>query len=104
MLWPPLRPALPVPPVDSAGQDNTVLQSVALCKLQELQQDLHLAMNLEQRSAEYQLAVYPGGGSQYVKHRDALPDDGSDPKQRRVRLVKRVCIQHHCMHLPICET
>ena len=30
----------------SARQDNTVLQSVALCKLQELQQDLHLAMHV----------------------------------------------------------
>ena len=41
-------------------------------------------MRLEKRSAEYQLAVYMGAGSQYVKHRDALPDDGADPNQRRV--------------------
>lgn len=52
--------------------------------VQELQQDLHQVMNLEQQSAEYQLAVYAGRGSQYVKHRDALPDDGSDANQRRV--------------------
>lgn len=87
VLWAPLHPILLIPPRYSARQDNTVLKSMALCKLQKLQQDLHLAMDLEQQSAEYQLAVYPGGGSQYVKHRDALPDDGSDPNQRRVRLV-----------------
>ena len=103
-LWPLFTPPLPIPPVSFAGQDNTMLQSVTQFNLQELQQDLHLAMNLERQSVEYQLAVYPGGGSQYVKHRDALPDDGSDPQQRRVCLVKRVCIQHHCIHLPLCET
>jgi len=52
--------------------------------MQEVQADLHSVMRLEKRSAEYQLAVYVGGGSQYVKHRDALPDDGADPNQRRV--------------------
>ena len=52
--------------------------------LQELQSDLRSVMRLEKRSAEYQLAVYMGAGSQYVKHRDALPDDGADPNQRRV--------------------
>lgn len=52
--------------------------------MQEVQADLHSVMRLEKRSAEYQLAVYVGGGSQYVKHRDALPDDGADPHQRRV--------------------
>lgn len=52
--------------------------------MQEVQADLHSVMHLEKRSAEYQLAVYVGGGSQYVKHRDALPDDGADPNQRRV--------------------
>lgn len=51
---------------------------------QELQADLHSVMHLEKRRAEYQLAVYLGAGSQYVKHRDALPDDGADPNQRRV--------------------
>ena len=51
---------------------------------QELQADLRSVMRLEKRSAEYQLAVYMGAGSQYVKHRDALPDDGADPNQRRV--------------------
>ena len=52
--------------------------------LQKLQADLHHVMRLEKKSAEYQLAVYMGAGSQYVKHRDALPDDGGDPNQRRV--------------------
>lgn len=52
--------------------------------IQALQADLHKVMRLEKQSAEYQLAVYMGGGSQYVKHRDALPDDGADPNQRRV--------------------
>jgi hypothetical protein len=42
-------------------------------------------MALRQRAAEYQLALYPGGGAQYVRHRDALPDDGSEDHQRRVR-------------------
>lgn len=52
--------------------------------MQHVQADLHKVMRLERGTAEYQLAVYVGGGSQYVKHRDALPDDGADPNQRRV--------------------
>ncbi|KAL0049263.1 hypothetical protein WJX82_009993 [Trebouxia sp. C0006] len=67
-------------PGGSAG-----LQAMQL--LQEVQADLHSVMHLEKRSAEYQLAVYVGGGSQYVKHRDALPDDGADPHQRRVTAI-----------------
>ncbi|KAL3157277.1 hypothetical protein ABBQ38_001510 [Trebouxia sp. C0009 RCD-2024] len=59
----------------------------AMQVLQDLQTDLHAAMRLEKRSAEYQLAVYMGAGSQYVKHRDALPDDGADPNQRRVTAI-----------------
>ncbi|DBA82113.1 TPA: Egl nine 1 [Trebouxia sp. C0004] len=55
----------------------------AMQVLQEVQADLHSVMRLEKRSAEYQLAVYVGCGSQYVKHRDALPDDGADLNQRR---------------------
>lgn len=58
--------------------------SMGSAGLQELQSDLHCVMRLAKRSAEYQLAVYMGAGSQYVKHRDALPDDGADPNQRRV--------------------
>lgn len=60
------------------------MTSVNAFAVQEVQADLHSVMRLEKRSAEYQLAVYVGGGSQYVKHRDALPDDGADPNQRRV--------------------
>ena len=52
--------------------------------LQELQDDLQEILQLRRRTAEYQLACYPANGSQYVKHRDALPDDGSDPMQRKV--------------------
>ena len=42
-------------------------------------------MTLRQRADEYQLALYPGGGAQYVRHRDAFPDDGSEEQQRQVR-------------------
>ena len=47
-------------------------------------------MHLRQQSAEYQLSIYPCNGSQYVRHRDAFPDDGSEDHQRRV---------HTCGHL-----
>ena len=51
---------------------------------QELQGDLRQMMHLRQQSAEYQLSVYPYNGAQYVRHRDAFPDDGSEGHQRRV--------------------
>ncbi len=54
-------------------------------RAQELQADLQAVMALAQRSAEYQLAVYPSNGAQYVRHRDAFPDDGSEEGMRRVR-------------------
>ena len=54
--------------------------------LQELQDDLQEILQLHRRAAEYQLACYPSSGSQYVRHRDALPDDGADLMQRKVRL------------------
>lgn len=74
---------------DSAGASDSTKSlsdgdSKVCILLQDLQADLHSIMRLEKRSAEYQLAVYMGSGSQYVKHRDALPDDGADPNQRRV--------------------
>ena len=53
-------------------------------------------MRLDMKSAEYQLAVYMGGGSQYVKHRDALPDDGADPNQRRVGSRRSLCFAVRC--------
>lgn len=37
-----------------------------------------------QGSTELQLAVYAGQGRQYVRHRDALPDGGTEHDQRRV--------------------
>ena len=52
---------------------------------QELQGDLRQMMHLRQQSAEYQLSVYPYNGAQYVRHRDAFPDDGSEGHQRRVQ-------------------
>ncbi len=68
-------------PLSGASRSTSGCNAIAV---QEVQADLHSVMHLEKRSAEYQLAVYVGGGSQYVKHRDALPDDGADPHQRRV--------------------
>ena len=56
--------------------------------LQELQGDLRQMMHLRHQAAEYQLAIYPSNGSQYVRHRDAFPDDGSEDHQRRVRLLQ----------------
>lgn len=53
--------------------------------MQELQADLQAVMALAHRSAEYQLAMYPSNGAQYVRHRDAFPDDGSEEHMRRVR-------------------
>ncbi|KAK9846598.1 hypothetical protein WJX81_007446 [Elliptochloris bilobata] len=61
--------------------------AAAVQALQELQEDLTEAMTLRQRAAEYQLALYPGGGAQYVRHRDAFPDDGSEEQQRRVTAI-----------------
>lgn len=55
--------------------------------LQELQEDLRQVMKLRQQTSEYQLAYYPPNGSQYVRHRDAFPDDGSEEHQRRVRIL-----------------
>jgi hypothetical protein len=54
-----------------------------LC-IQDLQEDLRQVMRLGLQTAEYQLAYYPPNGSQYVRHRDAFPDDGSEEHQRRV--------------------
>lgn len=70
---------------------TVTVASMGSAGLQELQTDLHTVMRLAKRSAEYQLAVYMGAGSQYVKHRDALPDDGADPNQRRVGSAHCAC-------------
>ncbi|KAK9786293.1 hypothetical protein WJX73_000359 [Symbiochloris irregularis] len=55
--------------------------------LQEVQEDLSQLMKLRQATPEFQLSVYPPGGSQYVRHRDAFPDDGSDEHQRKVTAI-----------------
>lgn len=47
--------------------------------------DLAAVMNLQCGSAEYQLAHYDADGAYYQRHRDALPDGGETPDQRRVR-------------------
>eukprot|EP01023_Acetabularia_acetabulum_P047006 TRINITY_DN4924_c0_g1_i2.p3 TRINITY_DN4924_c0_g1~~TRINITY_DN4924_c0_g1_i2.p3 ORF type:complete len:226 (-),score=58.63 TRINITY_DN4924_c0_g1_i2:757-1434(-) len=54
---------------------------------QKLLEDLVEIMHLKHKSAEYQLAHSPGGGSRYVRHRDAFPDDGSEEHQRRVTAI-----------------
>eukprot|EP01134_Creolimax_fragrantissima_P007564 CFRG7564T1 len=68
-----------------------VLQSSNLCQLihtfKGIQKDLTTVMNLKHESAEYQLALYPGKGTHYQKHRDALPDDGSEYYQRRITII-----------------
>lgn len=83
-------------PGSSSRNNNSIgdADSEVCFLLQDLQTDLHAAMRLEKRSAEYQLAVYMGAGSQYVKHRDALPDDGADPNQRRVGPTSFWCSCH----------
>lgn len=59
---------------------------------QDLQDDLSQMMNLQHTSPELQLSVYPRNGAEYVRHRDAFPDDGSDEHQRK---VNKIC---QCMH------
>ena len=53
---------------------------------QELQEDLQTVMHLQRLAPELQLSIYPQHGAQYVRHRDAFPDDGSTADVRRVRL------------------
>ena len=56
----------------------------ALDCLGAVRDDLTRVMRLS-GGAEYQLAVYPGGGAEYQRHRDAFPDDGAAGEdQRRV--------------------
>ena len=63
--------------------------------MQEVQEDLAHLMKLRQTAPEFQLSVYPPNGSQYVRHRDAFPDDGSDENQRKVLgLSELVCMTH----------
>lgn len=53
--------------------------------MQDLEEDLAKLMHLNQSKTEVQLGYYPPNGAQYVRHRDAFPDDGSEQDQRRVR-------------------
>eukprot|EP00884_Botryococcus_braunii_P022429 jgi/Botrbrau1/8870/Bobra.50_2s0026.1 len=71
------------------GRGPATLPAVAsiMANLQDLQEDLRQVMKLNQQSCEYQLAYYPPNGSQYVRHRDAFPDDGSEEHQRRVTAI-----------------
>ncbi|CAD7700967.1 unnamed protein product [Ostreobium quekettii] len=66
--------------------DTDVFAEVVVA-LQELQEDLQEFVGLQNNVVEYQLSHYPGNGAQYVKHRDAFPDDGSDTHQRRVTAI-----------------
>ena len=53
---------------------------------------------------EYQLALYPGGGTGYERHRDAMPDDGQTTMsdgatavlQRRVTCLVYTCENCQC--------
>ena len=75
-----------------SGDEYVDADGKLACRLQELQADLSQVMHLRHRAAEYQLAYYPPNGSQYVRHRDAFPDDGSEEYQRRVRSpIQSVC-------------
>ena len=71
--------------------DTQPFASLAVA-FQELRSDLYEFMKLRNSTAEFQLAYYPPDGSAYKKHRDAFPDDGSEPQQRRVR--RALCDGH----------
>eukprot|EP01024_Parvocaulis_polyphysoides_P045622 TRINITY_DN4273_c0_g1_i4.p1 TRINITY_DN4273_c0_g1~~TRINITY_DN4273_c0_g1_i4.p1 ORF type:complete len:415 (+),score=69.42 TRINITY_DN4273_c0_g1_i4:76-1320(+) len=66
---------------------NTVAFAPLMVGFQKLMEDLVEIMHLKHKSAEYQLAHYPGNDSRYVRHRDAFPDDGSEEHQRRVTAI-----------------
>lgn len=59
----------------------------ALSFLDALRGDLETFTALNRGVTELQLAAYPGSGAHYVRHRDALPDDGSEAEQRRVTAI-----------------
>lgn len=44
-------------------------------------------MKFRRMDAEYQLAYYSADGAKYDKHRDAMPDDGTEVEQRRVTCI-----------------
>lgn len=53
------------------------------------QADLGQMVALRRHTAEYQLAVYPGHGAKYTRHRDALPDDGSEVRRALLSAAPR---------------
>ena len=61
-------------------------------------------MKLRQSCPEFQLSHYPSHGSQYVRHRDAFPDDGSDEQQRKVWHPSRHTPFASCIYLKLHET
>jgi Rps23 Pro-64 3,4-dihydroxylase Tpa1-like proline 4-hydroxylase len=68
------------PPANQPPWEALMLQIDSLgCEL-----DMILKLNGE---SEYQLAHYPGAGTGYKRHRDALLDDGSAAGQRRVTCI-----------------
>ncbi|KNC78176.1 hypothetical protein SARC_09383 [Sphaeroforma arctica JP610] len=73
--------------VDESPVHDTENLSQMIALYKNIQRDLKNVINLKHESAEYQLALYPGRGTHYEKHRDALPDDGSEWDQRRVTII-----------------
>lgn len=85
--------------MDAARQDAMAWQrpvaapaDILETPVQSLQEDLQAVMHLQRVSPELQLSVYPPHGTQYVRHRDAFPDDGSEAGVRRVRARLSGCI------------
>jgi len=48
-----------------------------------LREDLGLALDLKRKMGEYQLALYPGEGKGYVRHRDAFPEEAKPGEEVR---------------------
>ena len=61
--------------------------AAGVARLREIQEDLAGAIRLARMGAEYQLAHFRPGGTRYERHRDALPDDGTEDEQRRVTAI-----------------
>jgi len=56
---------------------------------QRLREDLGRVIGLRRPRGEYQLALYPGGGAGYVRHRDAFPqrETGEEAEVRKVTAI-----------------
>ena len=57
---------------------------------QHLREDLGRVIGLRRPRGEYQLALYPGGGSGYVRHRDAFPQAAGHEAQTDMRHVTAI--------------